>query len=170
MANGTFTTMNGKDAIFGALGECYITIDSKRYNFMQLINIEAEIEKNKVEVPILGKTGKGNKAAGWTGSGSATMHYNQSVFRKALETYKDSGEDMYFDCQITNCDGGSDAGTQTVTLKDCNLDGGILAKLDADGDYLDEDVDFTFEDFTINEEFSKLTGFVTSSSDEDDEE
>ena len=33
--------MKGKDTIGAALAECYVTIDNKRYNFMQAINIEA---------------------------------------------------------------------------------------------------------------------------------
>ena len=80
------------------------------------------------------------------------------IFRKLLERYKNTGEDIYFDMQITNEDSTSAAGRQTVILKDCNIDGGILAKFDADGEYLDEDMDFTFEDFEIPEEFNKLLG------------
>jgi len=49
-------------------------------------------------------------------------------------------------------------GRQTVILKDCNLDGGILTKFDADAEYLDETIDFTFEDFEIPEKFSLLNG------------
>ena len=39
------------------------------------------------------------------------------------------------------------------------VDGGILAKFDADGEYLDEEMDFTFEDFSMPEEFTHLVGF-----------
>lgn len=152
--------MKGKDTIGAGLAECYITIDNKRYNFMQAINLEAKIEKNKTEVPILGKTGKGNKSTGWSGSGSMTMHYNQSILRKMLLDYKNTGEDVYFDIQITNNDPTSAAGRQTITLIDCNIDGGILAKFDADGEYLDEDVDFTFEDFAMPEQFKILNGMM----------
>ena len=152
--------MKSRDAISGSLAECFVTIEGNRYNFMQAINLEASIEKNKVEVPILGKTGKGNKAAGWTGSGSATFHYNTSIFRQLLKRYKDTGEDIYFDIQVTNEDPTSTVGRQTVILKDCNVDGGILAKFDADADYLDEDMDFTFEDFEIPEQFTPLTGMM----------
>ena len=125
---------------------------------MQAINLEAKVEKTKSEVPILGKTGKGNKSTGWKGTGSATFHYNSSIFRKILEKYKNTGEDTYFDIQITNEDDTSEAGRQTVILKDCNIDGGILAKFDADGEYLDEDMDFTFDDFEIPEEFNLIAG------------
>lgn len=152
------TVMNAKDAVSASLAECFVTIEGDRYNFMQAINLEANFEKNKAEVPILGKTGKGNKAAGWKGTGSATFHYNTSIFRKLMKRYKDTGEDIYFDIQVTNEDPTSSVGQQTVILKDCNMDGGILTKFDADADYLDEDMDFTFEDFEMPKTFDMLTG------------
>lgn len=150
--------MNAKDSISGSLAECFITIEGNRYNFMQAINIEATIEKTKTEVPILGKTGKGNKATGWSGSGSATFHYNTSIFRELLYRYAKTGKDFYFDMQITNEDPTSAIGRQTVILKDCNIDGGILTKLDADAEYLEEEFDFTFEDFEMPEKFNLLEG------------
>ena len=139
--------MKAKDTVFAGLAECFVTIGSRRYNFMQAINLEAKFEKTKAEVPILGKTGKGNKATGWKGTGSATFHYNTSIFRQMMLDYKETGQDTYFEMQITNEDPTSDVGRQTIILKDCNIDGGILAKFDADAEYLDEDMDFTFEDF-----------------------
>jgi len=151
-------TMNAKDAVSASLAECYITIDGNRYNFMQAIDLEATFEKQKTEVPILGKTGKGNKSTGWRGTGTATFHYNTSIFRELLYRYKNNGEDIYFDIQVTNEDPTSSVGRQTVILKDCNIDGGILAKFDADADYLDETLDFTFEDFEIPEKFNMLPG------------
>lgn len=87
--------MHPKDSVFAALAECFVTIDDVRYNFMQAINLEAHFEKNKTEVPILGKTGKGNKATGWKGTGSATFHYNTSIFRQMMERYKNTGVDVY---------------------------------------------------------------------------
>ncbi len=154
--------MKAKDTVFAGLAECFVTIGSRRYNFMQAINLEAKFEKTKAEVPILGKTGKGNKATGWKGTGSATFHYNTSIFRQMMLDYKETGQDTYFEMQITNEDPTSDVGRQTIILKDCNIDGGILAKFDADAEYLDEDMDFTFEDFSMPESFANLTGFLTN--------
>lgn len=151
-------TMASKDAISGSLGECFVTISGNRYNLMQVINIEAKIDKTKSKVPILGKSGKGNKSTGWEGSGTMTLHFNTSLFRELLYTFKESGEDIYFDIQVTNEDPSSSVGKQTVVLIDCNLDGGILAKLDADAEYLDEEVSFTFDDFEIPQSFTKLSG------------
>ena len=61
--------------------------------------------------------------------------------------------------QIINEDPTSTVGKQEIQLLDCNIDGGILAKFDADGEYLDEEMDFTFEDFSMPEELTHLVGF-----------
>ena len=153
-------TMKGKDAISAKLAECFVTIGSNRYNFMQAINFEAKFEKTKTEVPILGKTGAGNKSTGWKGTGSATFHYNTSIFRQLMLDFKNTGEDVYFEIQVTNEDPTSEVGRQTIVFLDCNIDGGILAKFDADGEYLDEDMDFTFEDFKMPESFKLLNGML----------
>ena len=67
-------TINAKDTVSAKKAECFITIEGKRYNFMQAIDLEAKMEKNKSEVPILGRTTKGNKTTGSTNTGSATFH------------------------------------------------------------------------------------------------
>ena len=150
--------MNAWDAVSAPLAECYITIDDNRYNFMQAIDLEAKISKTKRELPILGKTGRGNRSTGWKGTGKATFYYNTSIFRNILKTFKETGEDIYFDIQVTNEDPTTAVGRQTVILKDCNINGGILAKFDAEGEYLKDEIDFTFEDFEMPETFRDLTG------------
>ena len=150
--------MKGKDALSAKLAECFMTIKGRRYNFMQAINFEANFTKTKTVIPVLGRTGQANKSTGWTGDWSATLHYNQSIIRQMMLDYKDTGEDTYFEIQITNEDPTSAAGRQTIVFIDCNIDGGILAKFDADGEYLDEDVDGTFEDFKMPEKFKELAG------------
>jgi len=150
--------MNARDALSASLAECYITIEGNRYNFMQAIDLEAVIDRTKVEVPILGRTGRGNKATGWRGKGNATFHYNTSIFRELMYKFKSRGEDVYFDIQISNEDPTSGAGRQTVVLKDCNINSSILAKFDADAEFLSEVLDFTFEDFEIPETFNTLEG------------
>ena len=150
--------MRAKDTISAKLAECFVTIRGNRYNFMQAIDFEAKFEKIKTEVPILGRTGGGNKATGWKGTGNATFHYNTSIFRQLMVDFKNSGEDTYFEIQVTNEDPTSSVGKQTIVFVDCNIDGGILAKFDAAGEYLDEEMDFTFEDFLMKDSFAVLEG------------
>lgn len=151
-------TIKAKDTIAAKLAECFITIGTRRYNFMQMIDFEAKIEKNKIEVPILGQTGNGNKASGWAGTFTGTAHYNQSIMRKMLLEYKKTGVDTYFEIQVTNEDPTTKVGRQTTIFTGCNLDGGILAKFDADGEYLDEEIEGTFEDWSMPESFKNLAG------------
>lgn len=151
--------MKGRDTLSAKLAECFVTWNGRRYNFGQMIDLEVEFEKNKVEVDILGKLGTSHKSIGWSGTFSGTMHYNQSVFRRMLLEFKNTGIDPYFEMQITNEDPQSTIGRQTIVVKDCNLDGGLLAAFDAAGDTLEESVEGTYEDFDMPEEFAEMVGF-----------
>jgi len=150
--------MNARDAVYGSLAECYITIDGNRYNFMQLTEFESKYETNVVEVPILGQTNKGHKTAGGKGSWSGTAHYNQSIFRRVMLEYQNTGYMPYFDIQTTNEDPTSSIGRQTIIHKDCLMDTAILSKFSTGDDLLDEDISGTFERFEMPEQFKMLTG------------
>lgn len=147
-------TMRVQDAINGASAECYVTIQGRRYNFAQALNIQADMEKKKSEVPILGRMSRGNKANGVVYSGKAKFHFNTSIFRELLYHYKETGEDIYFEMQCTNEDKTSSVGRQTIILKDCNLDGGIVALIDVEAEYLKDEFSFTYEDWEMPEKFS----------------
>ena len=43
-------------------------------------------------------------------------------------------------------------------LSGCNVDGGVLASFDVDGDFLEQEIDFTFEDFSNPTKFTQLAG------------
>jgi len=153
--------MKAKDVISARLAECYVTIEGRRYNFMQMIDVEFKIDKVKGKVSRLGAIMAGHKSYGMEGTFSGTMHYNTSVMRELLDKFKKTGEDIYFEIQITNDDPASDAQRQTVIFYDCLTDGGVLAKFDADSESesLDESIEGTFDDFSIPESFTELAGF-----------
>ena len=92
--------MLAKDSISAALAQCYVTIGERRYNLMTAIKMEAKFKKNKVKIPTLGKTGKGNKSVSWEGTGSCTMHYNTSIFREMMLNFKDTGDVIYSPCAL----------------------------------------------------------------------
>lgn len=152
--------MKAADVLFASAARCYIEVEGKRYNFMNMLNIEVTFKKNKVPVAILGRTMKGHKAAGCEVTGKGTMRYNTSVMRKLAQKYKNTGEDDYFDMQIINEDKGTSVGKQEVILRDCNLDSMIIAKFNAEEELLDEDIEFTVDDFEIKEGFKDLAGML----------
>jgi len=64
-----------------------------------------------------------------------------------------TGKDTYFNITIVNDDPTSTVGKQTVVLYNCNIDSVVLARLDTESDVLEDDIDFTFDDFDILDSF-----------------
>lgn len=153
-------TMKSANSVSAKRAECYATINDIRYNFMQMIDLEATVEKEKTEVSILGAPMKGSKAIGLKGTFKGTAHYNTSKFREMMTEYKNTGKDVYFDMQIINDDPTAGIGRQEINLIDCNMDSITLVKFDAGGENLDESVEGTFEDWTMPQVFDELSGFV----------
>lgn len=70
-----------------------------------------------------------------------------------MREYTAGGRDASFSVLITNEDPSSSIGAQRVRLNGCNLNELIIAKIDADAEFLDYDVSFTFNDYDILESF-----------------
>lgn len=155
-------TMAARNAVSAKMAECYVTIDGQRYNFMSAINVEVKFEKNKTEVPILGRMNRGHKATSSSITGSAEFHLNTSIWRELAYKFQERGEDVYFDMQITNEDiTASDIGRQTIILYDCNWDSLTLAAFDADSDdVLTESINFTAERFEMPEKYTLMDGVM----------
>lgn len=148
--------LESSQVIAGSQGELYITIDNQRHQIASGKNVEAKVDKEKTEIAILGKTGKKNKTTSWKGTGTLTLYYNTSLFRKKMIEYIKTGRDFYFDMVVTNDDKTSDLGRQTIVLKGCNFNSMLLAKINVDDDVLDEELEFTFEDVEMPEEFREI--------------
>lgn len=123
-------------------------------NLFMVKNLEATAEMEKTDIYTLGKRGAQHKPNGWSGSGSMTVYYVSTLFRKMIVQYIKTGKPVYFDITVMNNDPGSTVGLQTVVLKNCSLDSTIVAKLDVESEVLDEDLDFTFDDVDIMDEFA----------------
>ena len=150
-------TLRQQDAISGKEGRAYAKINGNNEDLFFAKAIEATVEKSKAEITAIGKRMTGHKTTGMSGSGNLTLYYMSPLFRSLLAQYKETGQDIYFDMVIENDDPASAAGKQVVQLMGVNLDATILTKLDGDSDdALDEDVDFTFEDFAILTPFNKI--------------
>lgn len=151
--------LRARDILSGEQGEVWATLpDGRRMCMMHVINIESNVDREKEEVAILGKRGKGHKSTGETYSGTMTIYTVETIFLELLEKYKDTGEDFYFDLQIINDDNTTSVGSKIVTLLDCNINSFVIAKLDAESSILNEDVDFTFEDWRLDKPFDELDG------------
>ena len=145
------------DPISGKEGVAYAKINGNNEELFFAKTIEASVEKAKSEIKAIGRRMTGHKTTGMSGSGKMTLYYLTPLFRQMLKQYKDTAVDIYFDLVVENNDPSSSAGKQTTLLMDCNLDSVVLTKLDGDSDDpLEEDADFTFEDYDILQEFTKI--------------
>ncbi|GLY12213.1 phage tail tube protein [Bacillus badius] len=115
-------------------------------------SFEATLEKNKTEVPILGRRVTGHKTTGASGTGTLTVYKATSRFVRIMMNYVKNGEDPYFTFQEVLNDKSSGRGTERVTLYDVNFDSAKVAGLNAEGEVLEEELPFTFEDIDMTEE------------------
>lgn len=146
-----------EDAISGKMASAYATIDGQVVELFWAKAIEATVEKNKVDMPILGKTGTASRAAGWTGTGTLTVYYISPIFRRMMLKYMETGEDTYFDLLSTNEQPGSAAGTQAIALTGCNIDSMALTMFDiSSDDMLEEEIPFTFSGAEMITEFNEI--------------
>ena len=150
------STLAVESIVNGAMGRCIATIDGNVEEMFYVKNIEVNVEKEKNEVKVLGQTGAKHKANGWSGSGSMTIYYCTSKFREMMLKYIKNGIDKYFDILIENEDPSTKIGKQTVIVKGVNLDSALMGKLDIDSTELDEDIDFTFNNIDMLNEFGEL--------------
>lgn len=147
------------DAISGKQARAYITINGQREELFYAKSLEATLEKNKIDVPILGKANTPQRSAGWSGSGTLTIYYVTSVFRRLMIEYAKTGRDFWFDLQVVNEDPQSSAGKQTIVLRNCNLDSIVITQFDATSDdMLEEELPFTFSDVDMLDQFNTITG------------
>lgn len=124
------TFLDPKDTINAKTAKAFATIDGRVEELFYAKSLESTIEKNKTDVPVLGKTNVGKKSAGWSGSGTLTIYYMTSLFRDLMLTYIKTGRDFYFDLQVINDDPASTVGSETKVLRRCNLDSVVAAKFD----------------------------------------
>jgi hypothetical protein len=151
------TILQAEDAVNGREGVATAEIDGEVIELMELANINVKIEKTKTEFKAMGTRNTQNKTTGWKGTGSANVRYLSTRWAKLMLKYVKQGIDTYFTIVVTNEDPGSATGKQVIQVLGCNLDSLDIAKLDIDSDILDQDIDFTFNDFNVLEEFNKLS-------------
>lgn len=145
------------EVLSGREGEVLVNLDGNIIEAAEIKKITATAEKTKVDFKVIGKRTAQNKTTGARCTGSMTMYYGVSLWARLMEDYIKTGKDTFFSIVITNEDPSTALGAQRVRLNEVNLNSMIVASLDADAEFLTQDVDFTFTDYDILEEFTPIT-------------
>ena len=134
-------TINGKEG--------RLFLEGEELAFIKMF--EADVEKEKEAVKIMGRVMDGHKSSGAAGTGTATFYKVTSRFIQIMAEYIETGIDPYFTMQSVLDDKSAGQGTERVTLYDVNFDSVKVASLDVEKASLEEEVPFTFEGFDLPE-------------------
>lgn len=152
--------LKGRNTISGKEGEVIVEVGGRRFNYMNLTEIEASVDITKDELTTLKSRMTQHKISAMSGSYSGKGYKVMSEVAKAWEAWKDNKSEVpIFTITIRNTDDSSGAGNQTVTLYDCMSDSFTLAKLDTGASSIDEDFKGTFDDWSLDEMFKTQPGF-----------
>lgn len=142
-----------RDALNGKEGRAIVTIDGQQHELFNCKNIKLDYSLDSSDFKVVGTRIVQKKTTGIQLSGSMTIVYGTDLFKKLVRDYIKYGRPPYFTLQVTNDDPATSVGVQTAVFYNCRISSGSFAQLDADADFLTEDVQF---DYTSLEFLSKF--------------
>ncbi|WP_047999922.1 phage tail tube protein [Lactiplantibacillus herbarum] len=148
--------LNGQDTISSKEATVFMNYKGQNINMMELIELSADVEKNKEKVKVIGDRWSKNKTTSMAGKGKLSGYLISSNWIEYGLDYANGGADMYFDITATINDNTSSTGTQTVLLKNVNLDKVPILDLKADDKVLEWDTDFTFDGVKLVTPFNDI--------------
>lgn len=142
-----------RDALNGKEGRAVCTINGKQVELFGMKNLKIDYSLDSSDFKVVGTRLVQKKTTGVQLSGSMSIVYGTPEFKQMVKNYMVTGALPYFTLQITNNDPATSVGEQTIVLYNCRINSGNIAQLDADADFLTEDVAFDFTQFEILKAF-----------------
>jgi hypothetical protein len=146
-----------RDALNGKSGSAFITVDGLNQELFQMKKFQSTGEFQEADFKVVGTRLVQKKTTGVTLTGTMTVYSGSPLFIKMLNDYLKTGKLPYFTLQITNDDPGTTVGRQTVALYNCKLSKVPIAMLDADADFLEEEVSFSYTGLEVLNYFNNPT-------------
>lgn len=143
-----------RDAVNGKEGAGYMNIDGRTIEMFQIKNLQTNATFQEADFKVVGTRLVQKKSTGLELTGSMTIYYGTPEFVRLVSDYQKTGKLPYFTLQITNSDPATSIGTQTLAYYDVKLQSVPLSILDADTEFLTEDITFSFTSFEPLAEFN----------------
>lgn len=138
-----------RDALNGKSGKAFVTIDGRNQELFGLKKFQSDAEFQEADFKVVGTTLVQSKTTGVKMTGTMTIYYGSPIFLDMLRTYLKTGRLPYFMIQLTNDDPSTTVGTQTVVYYNVKLSKVPIGILDADADFLEEEVGFSYTNVEI---------------------
>lgn len=148
-------TLRASDIPVGSEGIAYMEVKGNIENVFFAKSIEANVELDQTEIKVLGRRDKQSKTTGMAYSGKMKIYGMTTVFKKMILEYKKTGYLQDFKLVTTKEDKSTTIGKETIVLMGCQLKNVALITLDVDAEVSEEELEFTFSDFDILDEYTK---------------
>lgn len=143
-----------QDALNGKSGKAFMTYNGQNIELFGLKKFDSNAEFDEADMKVVGTVRTQKKTTGVTMTGSATIYYGTPYFLRVLKEYLVTNKMPLLTFQITNDDPSTSVGKQVVALYNVKLSKVPIAILDAEADFLEEEIEFSFTDFEPLTEFS----------------
>ena len=143
-----------RDALNGKSGSAFINYKGENRELFGIKNFHSDAEFQEADFKVVGTTLVQTKTTGVKLSGTFTIYYGTPLFLEMLREYVKTGVLPYFDIQIVNDDPTTTVGKQIVVHYNCKLSKVPIAMLDAEADWLEEEVGFTFTSVEVLNAFN----------------
>lgn len=149
--------MDGRAVISGNDAIVFLTFpDGRRKILGNILSMTVTQKYDKAKIPILGLRNKVSRKNLGECTGTMKIHYNTSVFREAALEYQKTGKDTFYNLLVVNEDANGVVGRQAVVLKGVNFDEMPVAMIDAEAEYLTEDLPFTVNSWDLEGSFNDV--------------
>ena len=138
-----------RDALNGKSGSAFATINGENHEMFGMKKFQSDAEFQESDFKGVGTTLVQKKTTGVSLTGTMTIYYGTPHFLRLLQEYLKTGKLPYFTLQITNDDPSTSVGSQTVVLYNVKLQKLPVAMLDADADFLEMEVSFSYTNIEV---------------------
>ena len=143
-----------RDALNGKQGKAFLTLNGVNNELFSIKKFQTDYEFQKTDFKVVGTTTVQQKTTGVKKTGTMTIYYGTPLFVQMAQEYEKNGKVLYFYMQVENDDPSTSVGKQTIAYYGCSLDKIPLSMLDADAEFLEEEVGFSFTSFEVLEAFT----------------
>lgn len=133
-----------RDALNGKEGKAFMTLNGRNIEMFSLKKFQSDAEFQESDFKVVGTRLVQKKTTGVSLTGSMTIYYGTPHFLRILQEYLKTGKLPYFTLQVTNDDPSTSVGTQTVAFYNVKLQKLPIAILDAEADFLEMEVSFSY--------------------------
>ena len=150
--------LRGRDVLNSNLGRAFIKLpDGTLRRIFELKEIRATIEQRKEDVQLINDVMTKHKCVASNGTGNFIVYMGAPDYSQMIRKYIDTKKGLYFVIKFEMDDPESNRGKRYVTLKDVLIDSHQLGRLSTESTILDEEMNFTFDEYEINQDFRPMT-------------